>query len=402
MSVDRLDNWLYSKGDSVVSLSLFDELHECPKLKVLVTQDHGIHMKVIFLRIFQIQRVYSVYFCVFVTHPYAISEQLKIWNLDKNKTNVCLWHLCNRRKKNWRKKSFLCFNCSWSKLFTKTTFRILFGSTLFCFVTDFPLKFCLGENLLLLSGCWNNLLSRFGYFPLLGLWIGNFLFLFQVKISILWSSYHFNDNLYQVFGWCVPDSHTKLSTLLQNLYLESTILATLCNLAQLAVCNGLPSYSDSLQPHCVLYKPTIPAKTEQNIFFRDSECHLVLIGQVLNQCMNCIKKKHTQTKREKYKQIHGATPVQPKAPMSKVSPCRLNATIPVLRDTIKQKEKENEELAEKIRKCINNVNVPADENLANDIHSIMDKYLKDAAVPPFMRLFWNEQVFMLRDNKDVR
>jgi len=90
MSVDRLDNWLYSKGDSVVSLSLFDELHECPKLKVLVTQDHGIHMKVIFLRIFQIQRVYSVYFCVFVTHPYAISEQLKIWNLDKNKTNVCL------------------------------------------------------------------------------------------------------------------------------------------------------------------------------------------------------------------------------------------------------------------------------------------------------------------------
>ena len=88
--------------------------------------------------------------------------------------------------------------------------------------------------------------------------------------------------------------------------------------------------------------------------------------------------------------------------MSKVSPCRLNATIPVLRDTIKQKEKENEELAEKIRKCINNVNVPADENLANDIHSIMDKYLKDAAVPPFMRLFWNEQVFMLRDNKDVR
>ena len=84
------------------------------------------------------------------------------------------------------------------------------------------------------------------------------------------------------------------------------------------------------------------------------------------------------------KKVQYLQPAKLKAPLTKTNPHRLKLTVQNLRQ-------ENRELQMKIEQYISKSSVPLSEDIHSDFLNIFTSNLNKNNVPPFMKLFWQEQ-----------
>ena len=123
----------------------------------------------------------------------------------------------------------------------------------------------------------------------------------------------------------------------------------------------------------------------QKEFLRSPQCPLLIDG---DKCQECAKKEVKL--RAEFKQKRIVSPVQPNAPLSFVSPTRLVSTVHSQRAENKSLRLENAALNKRLKEALSKNTLAVDTNLNDDLVTIF-KDIPDQKVPPFMKLFWEEQ-----------
>ena len=196
--------------------------------------------------------------------------------------------------------------------------------------------------------------------------------------------------------WRLPNKHEIYSQYngpLKNITL-SNIIKTLLNYY---VCTALSnSFAGSFLEHSV---PKIFSLTQENIsplcqtkWYRSPSC------QVLNmlpgvKCSECVKSETTEKLSLKRKRDDIMSPAKPNAPVSLTSPERLKLTLQSYRLENKTLKEEISKMKEEISKN----SMPIDVDLGRDLVTLMSENKKD--VPPFIKLFWEEQQKYLSSSK---
>lgn len=130
----------------------------------------------------------------------------------------------------------------------------------------------------------------------------------------------------------------------------------------------------------------------QEEFIRASSC-LLLIKE--SKCPECLKMEVKVCADLNQKQKVLTSPVHPNTPLSLVSPDRLISTIRHNRQESKSLKKENLLLNERLKSALSKNSVPVDSKLNDDLVDIFQG-IPEEKVPPFMKLFWQEQQKYLR------
>ena len=189
------------------------------------------------------------------------------------------------------------------------------------------------------------------------------------------------------FNWSLPSNHS-----IYNLY-PSLQSITLSNLVSIInghqLCSGISTsfVGSDVILHAIPVKSDPFIQTfQQSLFHRSSEC-LILI--TVEQCVSCLslekKLKNYSTFNLKRKAISTATPAKLRAPISKTNPERVKLTLQNYRLENNQLKLQIKQLQEEIEtKC-----VEIDNTLESDLTTIINS--TDGNIPPFMKLFWEEQ-----------
>ena len=130
----------------------------------------------------------------------------------------------------------------------------------------------------------------------------------------------------------------------------------------------------------------------QKEFLRSPQCPLLIDG---DKCQQCAKKEVKLRAKSKQKRKALVSPVQPNAPLSFVSPTRLVSTVHSQRAENKSLRLENAAINKRLKEALSKNTVAVDTNLNDDLVNIF-KGIPDQKLPPFMKLFWEEQQKYLR------
>ena len=130
----------------------------------------------------------------------------------------------------------------------------------------------------------------------------------------------------------------------------------------------------------------------QEEYLRSPTCPLLIHE---NKCVDCMEMEVKVCAELNQKKRVLKSPVQPNAPLSFVSPDRLVTTIQNQRQENKLLKKENVSLNSRLQSALSNNSVPVDSGLNDDLVDIF-KGIPESKVPPFMKLFWQEQQKYLR------
>ena len=132
----------------------------------------------------------------------------------------------------------------------------------------------------------------------------------------------------------------------------------------------------------------------QEEYLQSPKCQILIENDTCNLCHKMEIKLRSEFNSKK-KSL--TSPVQPNAPLSFVSPDRLVSTVKTQRQENKTLRRENEILQERLKAAISQNSMAVDSTLNDDLVDIF-KGIPDGKVPPFMRLFWEEQQKYIRTN----
>lgn len=199
------------------------------------------------------------------------------------------------------------------------------------------------------------------------------------------------------YTWRIPNNHQIYSHYggsLKNITVSNFIKI----LQNYYVCPGLSnSLSGSCLEHSVPKIFSLPAQENdaplcQTKWYRSPSCQVL---NILNdvKCSNCIKAEMKETLSLKRRRDNMMLPAKPNAPISMTSPERIKLTLQTYRFENKNLKIEISKMKEEI--C--NKSMPVDVDLGKDLMTIMSE--NKTNVPPFMKLFWEEQQKYLSSSK---
>ena len=134
----------------------------------------------------------------------------------------------------------------------------------------------------------------------------------------------------------------------------------------------------------------------QSKWYRAPSCFM-LIRNSFGKCSVCIGVESKEMLTLKRKKDNITVPAKSKAPISLTSPERFKLTLPNYR-------LENKQLKEEVKNLqheISSTSLEVDDNLAEDLVKIMSG-ANQKSIPPFMKLFWEEQHKYLSSSKTGR
>ena len=135
----------------------------------------------------------------------------------------------------------------------------------------------------------------------------------------------------------------------------------------------------------ILWNIKIPQNAKQGgilIFVRARTCILLCEGQ---QCSQCRKYEVTVRSKDQRKCTSHNLPAKSCAPISMTSPQRVKLTLQSVKLQCKQQERKIQQLREEISVAGKRV-----DSFHNDFKTIFSSQPSEK-IPPFMRLFWEEQ-----------
>lgn len=135
------------------------------------------------------------------------------------------------------------------------------------------------------------------------------------------------------------------------------------------------------------FSSTTDIPLSQKQFLRSPRCPLLING---DKCQECLKKEVKLRAEFKQKRKNLQSPVLPNAPLSLVSPDRLVSTVQSQRAENKSLRLENVSLKKRLNEALSKNTVAVDATLNDDLVSIF-KGAPEQKIPPFMKLFWEEQ-----------
>ena len=187
----------------------------------------------------------------------------------------------------------------------------------------------------------------------------------------------------RVFAWLLPNNHPLY--LEHDKSMDNIFISDLINLlSDYNLCAGVNCFgSNNITPHVIQKAFNIEdtSPTQQITYYRPHTCTLIINSSVNDSpCSNCKKIVNNQT----VKKVQYLQPAKLKAPLTKTNPHRLKLTVQNLRQ-------ENRDLQMKIEQYISKSSVPLSEDIYSDFLNIFTSNLKKNNVPPFMKLFWQEQ-----------
>ena len=207
------------------------------------------------------------------------------------------------------------------------------------------------------------------------------------------------DSLYftiRVYGWMLPETHNlylKYKRSFLNVFFSQFIF----EIESLEFCNGIkvpdPIEVLNFQKHVIpktfdyfVYKNSLlKSKLHQIEFYRSNSCELLAFGE--NQpCKFCHELNVKVNSNIHSKRSTPKTPAKLNAPISVTSPSRLKLTLQQCRLQCKQFKEE----IEIMKSSINISSKKICSELSNDLISIYSAS-DQKNIPPFMKLFWEEQ-----------
>ena len=131
----------------------------------------------------------------------------------------------------------------------------------------------------------------------------------------------------------------------------------------------------------------------QTQFLRSPECPILLSND--EKCPKCSACEISLRSQENYRKKKIQTPAHSNTPLSSTSHEKLVVTVQAQRVENKLLRTENIELQERLQAAIQQNSFHVDQGLNDDLVDIF-KGIPDSKVPPFMRLFWQEQQKYIR------
>ena len=207
----------------------------------------------------------------------------------------------------------------------------------------------------------------------------------------------------RVFGWMLTDDHD-----LYGKYERSLTNVTLSNLIQeieqSLLCKGI--YIPDAKATASIQRHVIPRKFSfleyqqsssqkrwlQDEFLRSANCSLLLLGK--NQCSSCLAQGANFIYESRRKESRLNEPAKLFAPIKFTAPERIKLTLQQNRLKCKQFEQQIEDM----RQSLANHSKPVDPQLSKDLISLFSG-CDEKDVPPFMKLFWEEQQNYIAESK---
>ena len=224
------------------------------------------------------------------------------------------------------------------------------------------------------------------------------------KHSVPLYEIHVDDSLsftIRTYGWSLPDDHQMYLTYrrsLQNVTLSSLIAA----ITSCFICSGIRNPSlvknVALLQHCVPKKFVLFPEEDsssplcQTVYYRSSNCRT--LTDDVPQCQSCKERESTEVVLLERNKKTLQTPAKLKAPLSKTSTERIKLAMQAYR--IENKELQDQIV--KMKEAIASSSVPIDKEFSDDFVSII-KGTDPKKIPPFMKLFWEEQQKYLQSSK---
>ena len=189
----------------------------------------------------------------------------------------------------------------------------------------------------------------------------------------------------------LPDEHA-LYTRYNRSCFGTTLTVLVYEIQKLNICSGLahPKDQNFLDRHVIPKKFDYEEYQhsqdrppwEQIDFIRARTCILLCEGE---QCLQCRKFEMSMKSQEQWKAALKNTPAKACAPITFTSPERLKLTLQSVRLQCKQQAKKIEEMRDEIVAAGQRV-----DNFLDDFKTIFSNHPPEK-IPPFMRLFWEEQ-----------
>eukprot|EP00112_Aurelia_sp_Birch-Aquarium-sp1_P018468 Seg4408.1 transcript_id=Seg4408.1/GoldUCD/mRNA.D3Y31 product="Transposable element P transposase" protein_id=Seg4408.1/GoldUCD/D3Y31 len=206
------------------------------------------------------------------------------------------------------------------------------------------------------------------------------------------------DFFIRVFGWKLPVQHE-----IYQICKKSCKNVTLCSIISVVngytICCGILEIEltdfGSFINHCI---PKKCEATDTGISpLHQTEFHRALSCQILtatNQCNDCISCERNVAKGAKRKRDNLAVPAKLNAPISQTSTERVIFTLQGYRAENRALKAQIEEIRQELESSA----VPVSQDLRKDLTDIMSG-IDEEKIPPFMRLFWEEQKNYLSSSK---
>eukprot|EP00794_Sanderia_malayensis_P002815 gene2815-3251_t len=202
----------------------------------------------------------------------------------------------------------------------------------------------------------------------------------------------------RVFGWKLPEEHELSET-----YEKSCKNITLSNLISIlngyTICCGMLELEQadfgSFIKHCIPKKVEITdtgtSPFHQTDFNRALSCQVLATA---NQCKKCISSQREVAKAAKRKRDNLTVPEKLNAPISQTSKERVKLTLQGYRAENKVLKVQIEEIRQELETSA----VPVSQDVSKDLTDITGG-VDEEKIPPFMRLFWEEQQNYLSASK---
>ena len=202
----------------------------------------------------------------------------------------------------------------------------------------------------------------------------------------------------RVFGWKLPVQHE-----IYQIYKKSCRNITLSNLISIlngySICCGILELEQtdfgSFIKHCIPKTiettDTCTSPLHQTEFNRALSCQILTTA---NQCEECISSERRVAKATKRKRDNLTVPAKLNAPISQTSTERVKLTLQGYRAENRALKSQIEEIKQELETSA----VPVSQELNKDLTDIMGG-IDQEKIPPFMRLFWEEQQNYLSSSK---
>ena len=211
----------------------------------------------------------------------------------------------------------------------------------------------------------------------------------------------------QIYGWFLNDDH-QLYKDCKRTFFNITLNELLAKLQTLQLCKGIELFeikqADNVQKHVIQkkirYQQYLATDNQQRKYTKEYQrslnCEMLLTNE-MDICKPC-RDNSLKLKHENLRKISKSLePAKLKAPVSFTSPERLVLTLKQQR----LRNKQLEEHIEKIKLEIETSGKHINESLESDLVTLYSK-ADSRVVPPFMKLFWEEQQKYLVRSKTGR
>ena len=200
----------------------------------------------------------------------------------------------------------------------------------------------------------------------------------------------------RVYGWLLPDDHELYSSFNRSFF-NVTLTNFIFELSKHFLCEGIttpdPCKEINFQKHVIPKKfnylsfqqNSFQSSVHQDEYYRASDCR-ILISCSANPCSSCISHNVKVVAAKIRNESKMLQPAKLKAPIKFTSPERVKLTLQ--NERLKCKQLENQ-IAE-MRFAIKNQSEVISPELSTDLISLFTGCDKNN-IPPFMKLFWEEQ-----------